>query len=184
MGGRNSVPAEYNPHKKHLAVKGQEEYAWWTLDSIQRCADHAKREGLKVVNRRSFVEVFTDLTVIRQGKFLSLPLTVFDYFVDSDQKHVRRLRESDECGCLQSLTRFVLQAPPHTQKVKVQEVLAVLGLFCNGSPTAQLRFSFQLFDEDDSKTMTLVRTKRGRHMWHKNTSPHVGDRRKWLFSSR
>ena len=61
MGGRNSVPAEYNPHKKHLAVKGQEEYAWWTLDSIQRCADHAKREGLKVVNRRSFVEVLDEL---------------------------------------------------------------------------------------------------------------------------
>ena len=98
MGGRNSVPAEYNPHKKHLAVKGQEEYAWWTLDSIQRCADHAKREGLKVVNRRSFVEVFTDLTVIRQGKFLSLPLTVFDYFVDSDQRQVRRLRQSDGAG--------------------------------------------------------------------------------------
>ena len=161
----------------------------WTLESIQRSWRRAKKLGLTTVNRNEFLTVFTDLTVIRQSKFLALPLEVFEYFIAEEDRDVRVLLRASYRGCAgvvsagrnpsgfgvaavaaslhvhgptlrshgMAASSCGLQVPPHAQRVVVREVLAVLGLFCSGSPTAQLRFSFQLFDDDNSKSMTIVR---------------------------
>lgn len=90
MGGASS---------KKDAIVGRSDYAWWTLSAVRGCFERAlelaarrgdPREDVPdiMLTRKDFMEVFTDISVLRPpdtaagiaGGFLSLDLKYFDLF--------------------------------------------------------------------------------------------------------
>lgn len=73
-------------------------------------------------------QVFTDYSTVKNGAFLSLPMTHFDAF-----------------------------AQDHPLKVFVYEVFAVMTLFCAAAPEDKIRFGFDIFDFNKNGYLTRVR---------------------------
>ena len=64
-------------------------FSRWTLDSIHRSWETSKKLPPRI-HRSQWLQVFTDYLVIRQGKFLALPLELFDVFLDKEDREVHR----------------------------------------------------------------------------------------------
>lgn len=102
-------------------VIGQEKYAWWSLDAVARAWDRAQSLDSMWLSRYGFLDVFTDYTVVRDGKFLALPLGLFEVFA-------RRHELGNPKKAL----------PKRSWEVDAREVLLVLTLFCSGNATSQV----------------------------------------------
>lgn len=139
------------------------------LETVRMAEKNADEAGLVrlskiVLNRRQFVSCFMDITQVRGTEFLNLPLEVFDIF--AVQSHDKADEERGVAGDLSSsrdaetVSRRRLggesrAALKNADRIDVMEVLLVLTLFCNAPQTEQLRYLFQLMDEDGSQSMSL-----------------------------
>lgn len=95
------------------------------------------------------MQLFTDYNTIHDGKFLTVPLELFEVFEDK--------RDGTKVAALWP-SAFLRHGYIHTGggKLDIVEVLLVLSLFCAGIIKDQLTFCFQLFDDDASDSMDLV----------------------------
>ena len=144
---------------------------WVSRESRVRLAQKSRVAGMQkplLVTRRDFLEVFTDITALHNGHFLTLPMTVFDAFGEDETRDKptrgkpRKKTKAKSGGKAGSGKRDAGKRASGDKEPKISYcdcriVLLAITMCCNASMSEVAALLFNVYDVDSSGQLCPVR---------------------------